>query len=176
LNLIPAAPLWLIIVLACALIAAAAEDAARYRISNVTTFVVFAGAICAAIIEGPTWALWQNGAVFVALMVLGTGAFSGGWLGGGDVKLLAATALWLDFDSAVWLMILVMLAGGVVAIAYLVSRPLRRRGGNGKIKSTRVPYGLAIAFGALAIIAIDRGVLLHQTPKQSAASLQRYHS
>ena len=112
----------------------------------------------------------------MALMVLGTAAFSAGWLGGGDVKLLAATALWLDFGSAVWLMILVMLAGGVVAIAYLVSRPLRRRGGNGKIKDTRVPYGLAIAFGALAIIAIDRGALLHQTPKQSAASLQRYHS
>lgn len=175
-NLIPNAPLWLVIVLGCALVAAAAEDAARYRISNVTVAVVFVGAICAAILEGPTWALWQNGAVFAALMVLGTFAFSAGWLGGGDVKLLAATALWLDFSSAVWLMILVMVAGGVVAMAYLLSRPLRRRGGDGKIKGTRVPYGLAIAFGALAIILIDRGALLHQGPRQSAASLERYHS
>jgi prepilin peptidase CpaA len=175
LNLIAAAPLWLVILLACALVAAATEDAMRYRISNITSLVVVAGAICAAIIEGPTWSLWQNGAVFLGLLVVGTLAFTAGWLGGGDVKLFAATALWLDFRSAVWFTVLVMVAGGVVAIAYLLSRPFRRRG-DGKIKGTRVPYGLAIAFGALAIILIDRGVMLRQSPQQSASSLERYHS
>jgi len=174
LNLIASAPLWLVVLLGCALVAAAAEDAARYRISNITCLAVLVGAICAAAIVGPTWALWQNGAVFAGMLVLGTIAFSAGWLGGGDVKLFAATALWLDFRSALWLVVFVMLAGGIVAIGYLMSRPFRRRR-EGKIRGTRVPYGLAIAFGALAIILIDRGVLLQQK-QQSPASIERYHS
>lgn len=174
-NLIEAAPLWLVILLGCAMAAAALEDALRYRISNVTVLAVLAGAVCAALIEGPSWALWQNGAVFAAILVLGTFAFSAQWLGGGDVKLLAATALWLDFRSAIWFIVMVFLAGGLVAIAYLLSRPFRR-GRDGKVRGTRVPYGLAIALGALAIILIDRGTLDHQGRQPSSASIERYHS
>lgn len=174
-NLIASAPLWLVILLGCAMAAAAIEDASRYRISNIISLVVIAGAICAAIIAGPSWSLWQNGAVFLGILVLGTLAFTAGWLGGGDVKLFAATALWLDLRSALWFGVFVLLAGGVVAIAYLLSRPLRRRH-DGKIRGTRVPYGLAIAFGALAVILIDRGVVGHQGQQGPSASIERYHS
>ena len=167
--------MWLVILLGCALAAAAIEDASRYRISNITSLVVIAGAICAAVIEGPSWSLWQNGAVFLGILILGTLAFTAGWLGGGDVKLFAATALWLDLRSALWFVVFVLLAGGVVAIAYLLSRPLRR-GRDGKIRGTRVPYGLAIAFGALAVILIDRGALGHQGGQGPSASIERYHS
>ena len=174
-NLIASAPSWLVILLGCAMAAAAIEDASRYRISNLTALVVIAGAICAAVIEGPSWSLWQNGAVFVGILALGTAAFTAGWLGGGDVKLCAATVLWLDLRSALWFTVFVLLAGGVVAIAYLLSRPLRR-GRDGKIRGTRVPYGLAIAFGALAVILIDRGTLGHEGRQGSSASIERYHS
>ena len=159
-NLLVAAPLWLVIVLACAMFAAAAEDAARYRISNITCLVVLAGATCAAIVEGPSWVLWQNGVVFLVILALGTAAFAGGLLGGGDVKLFAATALWFDLSSAVWFVAFVFIAGGVVAIVYLATRPLRNP--SGKKKNTRVPYGLAIAVGALAIMLADRGAFHHQ--------------
>jgi prepilin peptidase CpaA len=155
LNLVAAAPLWLLTVLACAMLGAAAEDAVRLRISNVTSLIVLATAIAAALIAGPSWALWQNGVVFLAILVLGTVAFSSGLLGGGDVKLFAAAGLWFDLRSALWFVALVFLAGGVVAIAYMLTRPFRRRSA-GK-KGTRVPYGIAIALGMLAVAVLDRG-------------------
>ncbi len=159
-NLIPSAPLWLVIVLGCAMIAAAVEDALRFRISNLTSLVVLAGAIVAAVIEGPSVVLWQNGVVFLVLLLLGTAAFAGGWLGGGDVKLFAAVGLWFDLRAAVWLVALVFLAGGLVAIVYLASRPFRRNA-SGKIRSGRVPYGVAIALGALVMVLAGRGAFTH---------------
>lgn len=155
-NLIAAAPLWLLVVLGCAMAAAGIEDAVRLRISNLTTLVVLIGAIVAAVIAGPSWSLWQNVAVFAVILLLGTVAFSAGWLGGGDVKLLAATGLWLDLRTAPWFLGTVFLSGGLVALCYIVSRPLRRRS-KGSWKSRRIPYGIAIAVGAMAMILFDHG-------------------
>ena len=160
-NLVTFAPLWLLILFVCALLAAAVEDAIRLRISNVTSLAVFVAAIVGAVVEGPTWSLWQNAAVFAILLTLGTGAFSVGWLGGGDVKLFAATGLWFDLRSGLSLVSLVFLAGGLVAIGYVLSRPLRRLR-TGKGKWGRVPYGIAIAVGAFAMIALDARVLQHR--------------
>ena len=99
-NLVVAAPSWLLGVFGCALVAAAIEDALRLRISNVTILFVFAGAIAASVLEGPSWMLWQNILAFAAILTIGTFAFSAGLLGGGDVKLFAATALWFDLKSS----------------------------------------------------------------------------
>ena len=141
------------------MLAAAAEDAARFRISNVTSILVLIGAIACAIIAGPSLALWQNGAVFLAILALGTAAFSAGLLGGGDVKLFAAAGLWFDLRSSVWFIALVFISGGVVAICYLASRPFRR--GVRDKKDRRIPYGIAIALGAMAMVLLDRGTFRH---------------
>jgi prepilin peptidase CpaA len=153
LNLIAGAPLWLIVLLGCAMIAAAVEDMARYRISNLTSLAVFAMAACAILIEGFSTSLWQNAVVFCALLVLGTAAFSAGLMGGGDVKLFAAAGLWVDLRSALSLIALIFLAGGLVAVAYLASRALR---GAAPMKDRKVPYGIAIALGSLALIGFMR--------------------
>jgi prepilin peptidase CpaA len=158
LNLIAVAPLWLLVVLGCAMLAAAIEDGWRFRISNLTVLVVIAAAVAAALIAGPSWRLWQNFAVFAAMLVLGTLAFSGGWLGGGDVKLFAAAGLWFDLNSALPFVVMVLLSGGLLAIGYLVSRLFRRAPERGK-KERRVPYGIAIALGAAAMILLSPGTL-----------------
>ena len=114
-----------------------------------------------AALAGPELRLWQNLAVFVALLAVGTPMFAAGKLGGGDVKLLAATGLWFDFSSALWMLIAVALAGGVLALTVLVLRAiswgeqarqrvvlLRPKGG--------IPYGIAIAAGALIAMAVQR--------------------
>lgn len=141
------------------MLASAIEDAARYRISNLTSLAVLVGAVVAAVIAGPTWALWKNGAVFAVLLVLGTGAFSARLLGGGDVKLFAATGLWFDPISALMFVSLVFVSGGVVALAYLATRRWRLRGKDKK--SSRVPYGIAIALGAIAMVLLDSRSLFH---------------
>ena len=173
-SLVSVAPLWLIAVLACAMLAAALEDIARLRISNLTSLVVFAGAIAAAVIAGPTWGLWQNGVVFLAILLLGTAAFSRGLLGGGDVKLFAAAGLWFDLGSALWFVALVFLSGGLVAIVYLLIRPFRRRAV--AKKDRRIPYGIAIAVGMLAAALLDRGVVGRQDHQLPKFNIERYRS
>jgi prepilin peptidase CpaA len=160
-NLAAEAPQWLALVLALLLLAAAAEDAARLRISNVTVGLVLAAAIVAAAIAGPQLALWQNLAVFVVLLLLGTPLFAAGKLGGGDVKLLAATGLWFDVEGAGWMLLYVFLTGGGLALLIIVARAFkwteraRQRIAILRPKSG-IPYGIAIAAGALIAMALQR--------------------
>jgi prepilin peptidase CpaA len=160
-NLAAEAPLWLALVFAALLLVAAAQDAMRLRISNVTVLLVIFAASVAAVIAGVQLALWQNLVVFFVLLVAGTPLFAAGKLGGGDVKLLAAVGLWFSIKSAAWMMIAVLLAGGVMALVVLALRAfswseaardraviLRPKGG--------IPYGVAIAAGALIAMALQR--------------------
>ena len=153
--------MWLALIFSVLLIAAAAEDAARLRISNVTVGLVILAAIVAAVIAGFQFSLWQNFAVFAVLLVVGTPLFAAGKLGGGDVKLLAAVGLWFSIKSAAWMLVAVMLAGGLLALLVLALRMfswseaarqrivvLRPKGG--------IPYGVAIAAGALIAMALQR--------------------
>lgn len=159
-NLLATAPLWSLVVLVVALLAAAIEDAARLRISNLTCLVVLIAAVAAAGAEGFSGPLWQNVAVFAILLALGTLAFGAGLLGGGDVKLFAAVGLWVDLRTAVWLVALIFISGGLLAIAYLTSRPFRRN----RSKDRRVPYGIAIAVGTIAVIAFAHAPSADQHP------------
>lgn len=160
-NLAAEAPQWLALVFTVLLIAAAVEDALRLRISNITVGLVVVGAIIAAAAAGLQFSLWQNLAVFVALLLAGTPFFAAGKLGGGDVKLLAATGLWFTIKGALSMLVAVLLAGGVLAIVVLILRAfswseaarrraviLRPKGG--------IPYGVAIAAGALVTAALQR--------------------
>ena len=160
-NLAAEAPQWLALVVAVLLLAAAAEDAVRLRISNLIVLLVLVGAIVAAVVIGPAPALWQNLAVFLGLLAIGTPMFAAGKLGGGDVKLLAAAGLWFDFTGALQMILAVVLAVGFLALLILILRSfgwseeirrrvvlLRPRGG--------IPYGVAIAAGALIAMALQR--------------------
>jgi prepilin peptidase CpaA len=147
-NLVVGAPLWLIALLALALLAAAVEDAVRLRISNLTCAVVLVGAIISMVLHGFSLVLWQNLVVCVAILVVGMPAFAAGWLGGGDVKLLAVLGLWLNLEAALGFVAAVFIAGGVIAILYIATRLFRRGLPEGR-SSRRVPYGLAIVAGAV---------------------------
>jgi Flp pilus assembly protein protease CpaA len=69
-NLAAEAPQWLALVLAILLVAAAAEDALRLRISNITVLLVIAAGLAAAIAAG------IDVAVFAALLAVGTPLFA----------------------------------------------------------------------------------------------------
>jgi prepilin peptidase CpaA len=148
-NLIAFAPLWLAALTAAALLAAAIEDVMRLRISNIAVLAVLFAAIAAMAFAGFHVALWENAAVFVGVLAVGTFAFARNWLGGGDVKLFAATGLWVGFEAAPWLLAAIFLAGGVVAILYIIVRKAR---GKKRSEANRIPYGVAIAAGALFVL------------------------
>ena len=161
-NLAAQAPDWLALIFAILLIAAAAEDSMRLRISNITVGLVLLGAIAASVLVGPAIALWQNLAILAGLILVGMPLFAAGKLGGGDVKLLAVTAAWFDLGTLPRLLLAVCLAGGVLALLIIVLRTFRwsdearrrvvllRPGGG-------IPYGVAIAAGALITTALTRG-------------------
>lgn len=155
------APLWLALIFALLLVAGAAEDAARMRISNITCGLIFVAAIMAILVVGPDTRVWQNFVVFAALLVTGTPLFAAGKMGGGDIKLLAASGLWFDLEGGLRMLIAVLLAGGMLALLILAMRMFRwNDGARARLQllhpKSGIPYGVAIAAGVLMTIALQR--------------------
>lgn len=153
-NLPSLAPQWAVLLLMALLVLAALQDSIKLKISNLICVAVLLLGIVVAALVGIRLELWQNLLVFAAALTVGTMLFSAGKLGGGDVKLFAATVFWFDLQGALWLLLSVAIAGGLLAVLILTLRSvgwseamqqraviLRRKGG--------IPYGVAIAAGAL---------------------------
>ena len=178
-NLIVDSPSWLVGILLVAIIAAAAEDAWRLRISNITCAVVLVTAIIAMGLHGFPLVLWQNVVVFIAVLALGTPLFASGQMGGGDIKLLACLGLWMNFTAAIWLVASTLIAGGLLALGFIVTRPLRRRTKDertGRRVSRNIPYGIAIAAGAFLVFAGQLGVMQPKPASQALQSVAKYKS
>lgn len=155
-NLLATAPDWLAATLLILLLIAAAEDGWRLQISNLTSGAIAIGAFVAVALDGPIVGLWQNVALFIAMLVVGTFMFGRGWMGGGDIKLLAGCALWFDLSSGLKALVAIALVGGVEAIAVILLRKLpwpeswRQRVLLLKPREG-IPYGVAIALGVAAM-------------------------
>jgi prepilin peptidase CpaA len=81
------------------------------------------------------------------VLILFGGCFALGLMGGGDVKLLTALALWLSPGTMMALLFWMALAGGLLTLAMLLVH--RLRGDRGTLE---IPYGLAIVTAALPIV------------------------
>lgn len=140
---------------------AAASDIVSMTISNRLCLVLVASFALCAVSVGLTWTElgWHLAAGFLVLAV-GFGFFAAGWIGGGDAKLAAATALWFGFDQLLPYVLISSFAGGALTVALLSLRkmPLPRpalewswaqRLHN---KDEGVPYGVALAFAALVVL------------------------
>jgi prepilin peptidase CpaA len=140
------------------LAAAGIQDVYQLRISNAFPVAIFLLFPIYALIKGVDATIWQNGAVFLAVLALGILAFGAHWLGGGDVKLLAATAFWFDISGAAWLIGGIAILGAAIALLFIFFRriipeSLLLRSGMISLKRRGpIPYGLGIAGGAIAAI------------------------
>lgn len=146
-NILRDAPIWAQLLLVTLLLGASVQDIVQRRISNWLCLMVVVAAAVAAIAIGPTLALWQNALIFAVLLGVGTPLFSVGWLGGGDIKLFAALGLWVNFASILPLLVSILIAGGVLAA---LSLAIRR--GRAARRAKGVPYGVAIAVGAVVVL------------------------
>ncbi len=98
------------------------------------------------------YALWPDVAIQIGI-ALGVFAvfaaiYATGAMGGGDVKLLGALALWLPILPLMDMLFIMALAGGVITIIAIVSHKIRKM--QDKIE---VPYGVAIAVGGLWVMS-----------------------
>jgi prepilin peptidase CpaA len=94
-------------------------------------------------------------------LAVGFTLFAFGFIGGGDVKLFAAVALWLGFDRDLMnYMLIASLLGGALTLALLVLRqvplPARLTGQSWLLRlhdqRAGIPYGVALAAGAFLIL------------------------
>ena len=138
------------IVVLAALVVAAVSDLARRIIPDTCSLVIlgaFAVVSLATPIEFP--AVLANLAASLTLFALGALLFSRGFIGGGDVKLLAALALWVGWGGLPGVLMAMSLAGGVLALACLAARRLPLRWGGFLAAKEGIPYGVAIAVAGL---------------------------
>jgi prepilin peptidase CpaA len=95
---------------------------------------------------------WPDMAIQIGLGLGILGVFAGlfalGMMGGGDVKLLAALALWMPAVTMVSLLVLMSLIGGVVTLISVIRHRTQRRTG-----PVEVPYGVAISLAGLWVIS-----------------------
>lgn len=151
-----------------AVIVAAMRDVTSFTIPNWISLAAAALFVPAAWVVGYTPAAFGACALvgFLALLA-GMGMFALGWIGGGDAKLFAACALWLGWPAVMPFVFWTALAGGGLAVMLLWSRRLAQPVvagapawlGRLMTPGGDVPYGLAIAAGAL--IAFPQTLMMH---------------
>ncbi len=150
----------LVLVFPALVITAALRDVVSYTIPNWISVALIAAFPVAALAQG--MALPAVGGAFgigAVALVAGMAMFALGWIGGGDAKLFAAAALWLGWPAILTYLAVTGIAGGALAVGLLSLRSpiLLPWVMNGPPWFARlaepgenVPYGLAIAIGALA--------------------------
>lgn len=139
---------------------AAWSDLFTMTISNRVSLILMAGFFVLAALIGMSGAqiLSHVGAGALVLAVTFT-FFACGWIGGGDAKLAAATALWLGFDPLMSYLLYASLFGGALTLLLLRFRtlplPQAMSGQEWVIRlhnaKSGVPYGIALAAAALAV-------------------------
>ncbi|GAA4716609.1 prepilin peptidase [Sphingomonas lutea] len=87
-------------------------------------------------------------AAAVVVFLLFAATFYAGLMGGGDVKLAAALALWFPPYATIKMLVLMSVAGGVLTLGIVAWHRFKNRPGKPEI-----PYGVAIASGGLVILA-----------------------
>jgi prepilin peptidase CpaA len=139
---------------------AASSDLFTMTISNRIALLLVGGFFALAFVAGmnPNDVLSHVGAAFVVLAVTFV-FFARGWIGGGDAKLAAATALWLGFEHLMPYLLYASLFGGVLTLAIIRFRlmplPAMLAGQEWAKRLHRadggVPYGIALALAALIV-------------------------
>lgn len=141
-------------------VAAALTDVTSFTIPNrISALLVLVFIPAALVLHAPLGDMSVHAAVFVVALLVSMSLFAAGWIGGGDAKLLASASLWIGLQAMPMFLIATALAGGALSVMlvgiraawlqpHLAGAPawFARLAAPG----ADVPYGVAIAIGALA--------------------------
>jgi len=141
----------LLVCLALLLLVAAVIDIRSRIIPNGLNAVIAGAALLWWLAMGFTWgAILAQIGMATAITLVFAGFFFLGWMGGGDVKLLGALALWLPLEQMAFVLVWMAIGGGVLTIGMLIAHRVRRAEGRPEI-----PYGVAIVGAALLALTND---------------------
>ena len=139
---------------------AAASDLFTMTISNRVSLALVAGFLILALASGMGFPeILSHIGAGATVLAVAFGCFAMGWVGGGDAKLAASAALWFGFAELMNYLLYASLFGGVLTILLLQLRqlplPYALTGQTWLMrlhaKESGIPYGIALAIGALAV-------------------------
>jgi prepilin peptidase CpaA len=140
-----------------ALVAAAINDLVRYEIPDMLSVALVAAFLLTAAYLPLSLSAWHALAGLATFLVAAI-LFATGICGGGDVKLIGATALWMGWQNLFEFLLFTALAGGVLALVLIAARKLaspERKSGHWYSRllcdTEGVPYGVAIAAAGLVL-------------------------
>jgi prepilin peptidase CpaA len=139
---------------------AAANDLFTMKIPNRIPLALFAGFVVVAVFARmPLEAFGIHLAIGFAVLAATFALFSFGLLGGGDAKLLAAGAVWIGPEHILEYLLFITIFGGALSLLILAYRKflpataLALPGWALRLHEDKgpIPYGIAIAAGALVV-------------------------
>lgn len=137
------------VLLAVLLLMAAWTDIKTRTISNeLNAAIAILAIVFWFVIGDPLPVMALRVGVAIAVFALFAGLFVLRMMGGGDVKMIAALALWLPIDALLIMLVVMALAGGAITAFILIRQRFRPNEAR-----PEVPYGVAIAIGGLWVVA-----------------------
>jgi prepilin peptidase CpaA len=139
---------------------AAASDLITMTIPNRLSLLLIAGFLALAILTRmPINEIALHLAAGAIVLVVTFSMFAFGWIGGGDAKLAAATAIWCGLGTVLEYLFVASILGGFLTLILLYWRGMLLPHswlGIGWIarlhdKKTGIPYGIALAAAGLLI-------------------------
>ena len=139
---------------------AAASDLLTMTIANRISLILVAGFAVVAVLGGLSGTvLFSHLAAGTAVLAVAFLCFACRWIGGGDAKLAAATALWLGFGNLFDYLIYTSILGGALTLIIVLFRtiplPAVLVGSEWAERLHRhdagIPYGIALAAAALIV-------------------------
>jgi prepilin peptidase CpaA len=139
---------------------AASSDLLTMTIPNRVSLIMLGGFVLLAVTTGMSleqFAIHVGAGLLV--LAIAFAFFARGWIGGGDAKLAAATALWFGFEHLMEYLVYGSIFGGVLTLLLLQYRALPLPGILiGRTWAERlhepkggVPYGIALAAAAMVV-------------------------
>jgi prepilin peptidase CpaA len=139
---------------------AASSDLLTMRIANwLVLLLVAAYFVLAFVAQLPLNEIGINLAAAACVLVVAFSFFAFGWIGGGDAKLISATALWVGVGMLLPYLIYASLLGGGLTLLILVLRRyplpafLQRQRWIDRLHDPKVgvPYGITLAIAGLLV-------------------------
>ncbi|MEA2838165.1 MAG: prepilin peptidase CpaA [Bradyrhizobium sp.] len=139
---------------------AAASDLFTMTISNRVSLALLGGFLGLAVLSGMgLHDILLHAGAGAAVLAVAFACFALGWIGGGDAKIAAGASLWFGFAHLLDYLVYASLFGGALTLLLLQFRqwPLPYSLGSQPwllklhAKDTGIPYGIALAIGALMI-------------------------